>query len=123
MATTSENSSGLRTFQATAAAIAHGARVKVDSNGLISVASATEVAVGVTTEYVAASGFGTVKLFSAPGTYLCLASTSITRGAHLYPAASGKVAPTGTTRIGLVALEAAAADGDLIECAPGFLGA
>lgn len=123
MSSTSENSTGLRTFQATAAAIAHGARVKVDSNGLISVAGAAEVAVGVTTEYVAASGYGTVKLFSAAGTYLVLASKAIARGTHLYPAASGKVSDTGTTRIGLVALEASGADGDLLEAAPGFLGA
>lgn len=123
MASTSENSSGLRTFQATAAAIAHGARVKVDSNGLISVAAAAEAAVGVTTEYVAASGYGTVKLFTAPGTYLCIAASAVTRGSQLYPAASGKVDDSGTTLIGLVALEAASADGDLIECAPCLKGA
>ena len=35
-----ENSSGFKTFQATAAAIPQGARVKIDSNGLISVAAA-----------------------------------------------------------------------------------
>lgn len=123
MASTSENSTGLRTFQATATAIALGARVKVDSNGAISVAGAAEAAIGVTTEYIAASGYGTVKLFNAPGTYLCIAGGAVTRGAHLYPAAAGKVDDSGTTRIGLAALEAATADGDLIECAPCLLGA
>lgn len=123
MASSSENSTGLRTLQATSTAIAYGARVKVDSNGLISVAGATDPAIGVTTEYVAASGYGTVKLFTAPGTYMCLAGGAVTRGAHLYPAASGKVDDSGTTKIGLVALEAAGADGDVIECAPCLLGA
>ncbi len=118
-----ENSSGFKTFQATAAALALGARVKVDSNGLISVAAANEAAVGVTVEAVAASGYGTVKLFSAPGTFICLAGVAITRGTQVFPAASGKIAATGTTALNLVALEAAGADGDLIECAPVFKGA
>lgn len=117
MASTSENASGFRTFQATAAAIAAGARVKVNSSGLILVADAADAAIGVTTEYVAASGYGTVKVFSAPGTFLCLAGVAITRGNQVYPAASGKIAATGTTLLNLIALEAAGADGDLIECA------
>lgn len=120
---TSENSSGFKTFNATAAAIAQGARVKVDSAGQISVAAAAELAIGVTMEVVAASGYGTVKLFSAPGTFQCLASVAITRGAQVYPAASGKIAATGTTALPLVALEAATADGNLIECALMQLGA
>lgn len=123
MPTTTENTSGFKTFQATAAALTQGVRVKVDSNGLISVAGAAEAAVGVTVEAIAASGYGTVKLFSAPGTYLCVASAAITRGTQVFPAAAGKVAPTGTTRLPLVALEAAGADGDIIECGPAYLGA
>lgn len=117
MPTTTENTSGFKTFQATAAAIGFGVRVKVDSNGLISAAAASEAAIGITTEAVAASGYGTVKLFSAPGTFLCTASVAITRGTQVFPAASGKVAATGTTALNLVALEAAGADGDIIECA------
>ena len=60
MATTAEFSSGQRTFQATAAAIPNGARVKVDSARQISVAAATDAHIGVTTEYVAASGYSSV---------------------------------------------------------------
>lgn len=118
-----QNSSGFQTFTATAAAIGEGIRVKVDSNGLISAAGAAEIAIGVTTEAVASSGSGTVKLFSAPGTYSVVAAKSIARGTHLYPAASGKVSDTGTTKIPLAALEAATADGDIIEAAPVQLGA
>lgn len=120
---TTANSSGYRSFKATAAAIAESIRVTVDSDGLISAAGASTLAVGVTVEAVAASGYGTVKLFNAPGTYLCTAAGAVTRGAHLYPAANGKVDDTGTTKIPLVALEAATADGDIIECAPLLLGA
>lgn len=112
------NETGIKTFQATAVAIAPYIRVKVDSNGLISVAGATDNAVGVTLENVAASGYGSVKLFSAPGTYLVTAGAAIARGALLYPLAAGKVDDTGTTAIGLVSLEAATADGDVIEAAP-----
>ena len=118
-----ENSSGHRAFQATAVAIAPYLRVKVDSAGLISVASAAEGAIGVTTHAVPASGIGNVKLFSAPGTYLMTAASAITRGARLFPAASGLVDDTGTTALNLCALEAATAANDVIECAPAFLGA
>jgi hypothetical protein len=120
---TTENTTGFRTFQATAAAIAQAIRVKVDSNGLISAAGATDAAIGVTIEAVAASGYGNVKLFNAPGTFLVTAGAAITRGAVLYPLASGKVDDAGTTVMGLVALEAATADGDIIEAARYLVGA
>lgn len=123
LSNTTENSSGFRTFQATAVAIAQGMRVTVDSNGLISVAGAAVGAVGVTTEAIAASGYGTVKLFNAPGTFIINAHAAIARGAILYPAAAGRVDDAGTTTIPLVALEAATAQGDLIECGPWLLGA
>lgn len=120
---TTANASGYRTFQATAAAIGLGKRVKVDSDGLISVASGTEGAVGVTVEAIAASGYGTVKLFNAGGTFIVCANGSVTRGSILYPAAGGNVDDTGNTALPLVALEAATAQGDLIEAAPWLLGA
>jgi hypothetical protein len=123
MPSTTENSSGYKVFQATAAAIAQAVRVKVDAAGQISAAAAAEIAIGVTTEAVAASGYGSVKLFSAPGTYLCTAALAITRGTQVYPAAAGKVSNAGTTALNLVALEASAADGDMIECAPLMKGA
>lgn len=120
---TTSNETGLKTFQATAAALAQAVRVQVNSSGLMLVAGATDPAIGVTTEAVAASGYGTVKLFSAPGTFLVTAGAAITRGAVLYPLAAGKVDDTGTTAMGLVALEAATADGDIIEAARYLVGA
>jgi hypothetical protein len=115
-----ENVSGYRTFQATAVAIAAFTRVTVDSAGLISAAGATENGIGVTTAPVTASGYGTVKLWSASGTFPVTASAAVARGAALYPTASGKVddaVASGGPPLGLVALEAATADGDPIEAA------
>jgi hypothetical protein len=106
-----------KTFQATAVAISAFRRVKVDSNGLISVASGTETAIGVVVEDVAASGYGTVQLFGC-GTIMLTASAAIARGASLYATASGKVDDTGTHSLGYQSLIAATADGDIIECAP-----
>lgn len=120
---TTANSSGYKTFQATAVALVEGKRVKVDSNGLISVAAAAEGAIGVTVEACAASGYATVKLFNAGGTFLIWANAAIARGAQLFPTATGGVDDAGTTALPLVALEAATAQGDLIECGPLLLGA
>lgn len=120
---TIQNDSGFASFTATAAAIALGARVKLNTAREILVAGATDIAIGVTVAPVAASGIGTVKLFNAPGTFIMIASAAIAAGAQLYPTAAGKVDDTGTTALPLVAVQAAAADGDLIECAPGLKGA
>lgn len=117
----SQNETGYKTFQATAVALTAFARVKIDSNGLMSASGADSDGIGIVQEDVAASGYGTVKLFNAPGTFFVRASAAITRGAKLFPAASGKfddaAAATGS-RSRLVALEAATADNDVIEAAP-----
>lgn len=122
MATT-ENTTGFKTFQATNAAIAAFIRVTVDSNGLISASAHNGLSIGVTLEAIAANGYGTVKLYSAPGTFLHTAASAITRGAALYPAANGKVDDTGTTVNGFVALQAAGGDGEVIETTRAIVGA
>lgn len=123
LANSTTNTTGYLTRQATGADIPIGRRVRVGSDGLIAAAGAAEGAIGVTIEAIAANGFGTVKLFNAGGTFTIRASAAITRGAQLFPAAAGSVAGAGTTAIPLVALEAAGAAGDLIECGPLFVGA
>ena len=110
-----------KSFQATAAAIAVGVRVKIDSNGLISAAAAAEAAIGTTIEAIAASGYGTVLLFGP--SRLMTASAAISRASALYPAAAGRVASSGTTLLTLMAGEAATAAGDIIECFETRLGA
>jgi len=114
---TTENTSGYKTFQATAVAIEANVRVVLGSGGTISVAGATDLDIGVTQEYIAASGYGTVKLWSAPGTFLVQAGGPVTRGAQLYAVAAGEVDDSGTYKARLVALEAATAQGDVIEVA------
>lgn len=120
-----QNATGYRTFQATAVAIGVGKRVFLDTSNppLMAVAGAAVGAIGVTTENVAASGYGTVKLFNAPGTYIMCANAAIAAGAQLYPTAGGNVDDAGTTALPLMALEAATAQNDLIECGPFLLGA
>ena len=113
----SNNDTGFATFTATAVAIAAYTRVKVDVNGLISVSGAAADSVGVAMEDIVASGTGAVKMWSAPGTFFCIASAAVARGAALFSIAGGKVASAGVTGIPLVALHAAAADLDIIECA------
>lgn len=118
MATTS-NTTGYKAFTATAVAIAEAVRVKLDSSGTISAAGVGEDWIGVTVAPIAASGSGTVRLRSAPGTVEVTAAGAVTLGAKLYTAASGKVddAVNGDFT-GLEALQAASADGDIIEAVP-----
>lgn len=125
MATQTSNSSGYKSFQATAVAIGVGKRVFLDASvpPLMAVAGAAVGAIGVTVENVAASGYGTVKLFNSPGTFIMCANAAITAGAQLFPTAAGNVDDAGTTALPLMALEAATAQNDLIECGPFLLGA
>lgn len=111
---TTENATGFKALPA-AAAIVQGQRVKI-VGATWDVAGLTDNAVGVATHNAAQGENLTVKLFSAPGTFLMRANAAIAAGAQLFPTASGNVDDAGTTALGLVALEAATATGDLIEC-------
>lgn len=119
---TTRNTTGYKTFQATAVAIVEGKRVKVDANGLISVASGSESSIGVTMQAIPASGYGTVQLWNAPGTFMVYANGNIGVGDSLYPAVGGNVANTGNTALNLIALEAGSANA-LFEAGPRELGA
>jgi hypothetical protein len=117
------NTTGYKAFTATAVAIAKNVRVLLDSSGTISAAGVSDEWIGTTIEDIAASGTGVVRLRNAPGTHFFTASAAVTRGAKLYAAAAGKVDDGSTVlgggaNIGFEALEAATADGDIIECAP-----
>ncbi len=111
------NDTGFATFTATAVAIPAYSRVKVDSAGLMLVSGAAADSVGVTIEDVAASGTGAVKLWSAGGTFFCIADAAIVKGAALFSIAAGRVDDAGVTAIPLIAIDSAAASGDVIECA------
>jgi hypothetical protein len=112
-----ENSTGFKAFTATAVEIAAYVRVVLGSGGTISVAGAADIGIGVTTAVIAASGTGTVKLFSAPGTFMMKANAAVVIGATLYATADGEVDDTGTYKLNMISLETAGAGNDIIECA------
>jgi hypothetical protein len=120
MGSTTKNASG-RTFQATAVAIGAYSLVTLDSSGTISVSgdNATEQIIGVTTEDIAASGWGNVQLLNAGGTIEVLTGgNTIAVADTCYIDGSGKVGTdSSNTKIG-VALQASSSDGDVIELLP-----
>lgn len=116
-----QNTSGTKAFKGSGADIADFVRVKLNSDGTVSVAAATDAWIGISQEKIVVGNYGSVRLRNAPGTFQVTASGAITVGAQLYPTASGKVddaAGTGNFT-GLIAMEAATADGDIIEAVPG----
>ena len=85
------------------------------SSGVLAAAGATLPCIGTAEDPILAEDtVGTVRLRGAAGTRKMVASEAITLGSPVYAAASGKIAATGTVMEG-VALEAAAADHDVIE--------
>lgn len=103
----------VRSFPVSSALSQHR-RVKL-SNGVLAYAGSTDRELG-TLEKPVVSGDETaaVRLRTAPGTQRMIASEAITAGDAVYAAADGKVAASGTIQVG-AALEAATADGDVIE--------
>jgi len=115
---TAINDSGYKTFKAGTNIIPLGSRVKLTAVDTIDIAGADDAAIGTAMEDIAAGGYGTIKLFSAPGTFYAKASKAITVGTQLYPDVSGKVSSTGggagAVILNFIALEPASADGDVI---------
>jgi hypothetical protein len=120
MAHSTENTSGYITLPATAAALTPGLRVNVDSSGNVSAAGVSGGWIGATIAAVAASGNATIRLRNSTGTYQLQAAGAITKGSRLFAAASGQVSSSTSSGdpLHLVALEAAGAQGDIIQCAP-----
>ena len=120
MGATTNQDSG-RTFIATGVAIPAYSLVTVDSSGTIAASgdNATEQIIGVTTEDVAASSPGNVRLLNAGGTIQVLAGgDTIAIAATCYINGAGKGGTdSSNTKIG-VALEASSTDGDVIELLP-----
>lgn len=100
-----------KTFPA-AGAISQHLRVKTPS-GLV-VAGAADVEIGTMDLPTFAAEPATVRLRTASGTCKMVASGAITAGVTVYAAADGEISASGTVVVG-TALEAAAADQDIIE--------
>jgi hypothetical protein len=110
---------GLTSFVASQT-IASFLRVKYTSGNQIAVAGATDKEVGVTTGDKTSNAVNTpapVQLLNEPGTVFCTANGAINDGDTVYRAAGGKVSDGGAEQFG-IALEAASADGDVIEVLP-----
>ncbi len=111
------NETGCKTFEADAA-ITQYARVKLDSDGKVTTAGLTDKDIGTATRAAFAAGdLIAVRLRSAPGTHKMIVSEAVAAGATLYTESDGEVQDTAQAtgfQIG-TALEAATADGDVIE--------
>lgn len=104
----------VRQFTANAA-IGQFLRVTVLSTGKVALAEAGQMGVGTTENPATASDeIVGVRLNNAHGTRKVVANGAISEGSLVYAATSGKVGSSGTVCYG-VALEAATADGDIIE--------
>ncbi|MDB4726476.1 DUF2190 family protein [bacterium] len=99
-------------------ALAMHARVKLDSDGRVTTAGLADQAIGTARNATFAAGDAvTVKMVSACGTHKMIAVEALAAGAVVYGEAAGKVQDTAAStsfKCG-IALEAATADGDVIE--------
>lgn len=99
-----------------------GANILVKlSAGVLAVAGASEVPIGVTEQAAFAAGdVISVRLLNSCGTIEMTAGAAITAGATVFGIANGKIDdadPSSGVKVG-VALEAATANGDIIEVLP-----
>lgn len=102
------------------AAIAQYARVVFENDGRVVTAGLTEVGIGIAMNPAFAAGdVIPVKLWNSAGTFKMIAVEALAVAATLYTEAAGKVQDTAaSTSVPFAqALEAATADGDIIECA------
>ena len=101
------------------AAIPQFARVVFEADGKVVKAGLTDPGVGVAQTAAFASGdVISVKLWNSGGTFKMIASEALAVGATLYTETDGEVQDTAqATSVPFAqALEAATADGDIIEC-------
>lgn len=113
-----------KTFTADEAIAVH-LRVKLDSDGRVTVAGLADKEIGTAmTPAFAAGDQVTVKLRTGSGTHKMVAIEALAIGATVYTEANGKVQDTAQAtsfQVG-TALEAATADGDVIEVLYNALG-
>jgi len=101
------------------AAIAKYARVIFEADGRCVTAGIAQIGDGIAQEPAFAAGdVISVKLWNSGGTFKMIANEASAAAANLYTEADGKVQDTAaaTSFLFAKALEAATADGDIIEC-------
>ena len=108
---------GERTFTAGEALNAF-CRVKLSAAETVVYADAGDDYIGVTQDSVADEGQVLVRLKSMAGTMKVTAAGAFSAGDYLYGAADGEVDDVETGSAQFVALEAASADGDIVEALP-----
>jgi hypothetical protein len=96
-----------------AGAVAVNLRVKTP--GAVAAAGALDQSIGTMEVDCLAAGPCTVRLKTAQGTRKMVAAAAISAGALVYGAASGKISSVANGNIEGIAMEAASADGDVIE--------
>lgn len=96
-----------------AGAVAVNLRVKTP--GAVAAAGALDQSIGTMEVDCLAAGPCTVRLKTAEGTRKMVAAAAISAGALVYGAASGKITSVANGNIEGIAMEAASADGDVIE--------
>ncbi len=102
----------------TGEALADFRRVKFNSLSEVVYADAGEIGIGATLEDVADAKTAAIQLDNAGGTMKLVANGAIAAGARCFPGADGKVSATPSGASVAIALEAATADNDIIECLP-----
>lgn len=111
-----QNDSGTSSFTA-AAAIPQFARVKLNGSAKIAKCAAVDACIGVTQKEAFADGdVIPVRMLSHGGTFKMIAASAISEMAVIFGAADGEI---NDDKVGIgigLALEAAAADQDIIEC-------
>ena len=112
-----KNNTGYRSFVANAT-IPYGARVELSSGKLILGSATAANHLGIAQNDAVADQVVTVALTNAPGTQEMIAGAAITAGVLVYAAANGKILSTSNGNPLGRALQAASADGDIIEVAP-----
>lgn len=106
---------GVRTFEADEAISSQYLLVKLSGDNKISVAGVGDAPIGVARNVAADGDQLGVYLLNKQGSIKMKASGAISQNAAVYAGASGKITATVTGRKLGVALDAATADGDLIE--------
>lgn len=116
------DNAGIRTFTA-GEALAVSRRVKIKSGTTtvppeVVYADAGEAHIGTTQQAKGLGDLVAVRLANVAGTVEMVAAEAFAVGALLYGAADGKVADTAAGAALGLAIEAATADGDIVECIP-----